>query len=452
MESHKLIQIEQCLRQTLSAEELDASARNTGFMRRKRSITPLRLVASLSAKLAIGPVTTLADLQRGFATTTGVDATYKPFYDQLRKPEFPRFMQAVLALLIARLTRTVLTFPADSPLAQFRDIKIQDATEFKVPDWFRKRFPGRFPVKAPAVAALHVTLSLRRDQPVKVELAPQRTAAKEHRVAPGELAQELLLQDRAYADPLYVDEVRQNGGSCLIRATKRINPKVLQGQVGSVAWAPSHGKKLKEVLANAQGQHVDLQVEFAKSSRRPRCVRFRVVALWNPVTRQHVLLMTNLDPERFPAELLGELYRLRWQIELLFKEWKSFANLHAFTTRSEAITEGLMWASLVAAFLKRYCAHATAEVLPGANPSTQRTAKALAIHLPELLKLLATQQPLRRVLQGLFTYLYRYAQRANPKRDARLGRARLGLGPVGRPPEEIDETLRSKWAWAALAA
>jgi hypothetical protein len=149
---------------------------------------------------------------------------------------------------------------------------------------------------------------------VQVELAAQRVAAKTHRVAPDQVAGELLLQDRAYADPLYVDEVRQGGGFCVIRATQRINPKVLRGQVGSVPWEPRHGKKFKEVLTQAQGQHVDLQVEFPKSARRTRSVRLRVVALWNPVTRQHVLLLTNLDPEPFPAALVGELYRLRWRV------------------------------------------------------------------------------------------------------------------------------------------
>ena len=37
-----------------------------------------------------------------------------------------------------------------------------------------------------------------------------------------------------------------------------------------------------------------------------------------------ILLATNLPPERYSA--LMKAYRLRWQVELLFKEWKSYAN------------------------------------------------------------------------------------------------------------------------------
>ena len=41
-------------------------------------------------------------------------------------------------------------------------------------------------------------------------------------------------------------------------------------------------------------------------------------------------LITNLDAATFTPEHVSDAYRLRWQVELLFKEWKSYANLHAF--------------------------------------------------------------------------------------------------------------------------
>ncbi len=63
-------------------------------------------------------------------------------------------------------------------------------------------------------------------------------------------------------------------------------------------------------------------------------------------------LTTNLPRDTFSPEHIIEAYRLRWQIELMFKEWKSFANLRTFVTEKEAIVEGLIWASLCAAILK----------------------------------------------------------------------------------------------------
>ena len=45
-----------------------------------------------------------------------------------------------------------------------------------------------------------------------------------------------------------------------------------------------------------------------------------------------------VDP--FSIEIVARLYRFRWQIELCFKEWKSYANLHQFDTANPHIAEG----------------------------------------------------------------------------------------------------------------
>jgi IS4 transposase len=69
-------------------------------------------------------------------------------------------------------------------------------------------------------------------------------------------------------------------------------------------------------------------------------------------------LHNNLGRDVFSADSVGQLYRLRWQVELFFKECKSPANLHAFDTEKDEIVEGLIWASLLCAVLKRGLTHA----------------------------------------------------------------------------------------------
>jgi hypothetical protein len=50
-------------------------------------------------------------------------------------------------------------------------------------------------------------------------------------------------------------------------------------------------------------------------------------------------------------------------MELVFKEWKSYANLHTFDTEKETIVEALVWASLAASAIKRFLAHAAEHLL-----------------------------------------------------------------------------------------
>jgi IS4 transposase len=59
--------------------------------------------------------------------------------------------------------------------------------------------------------------------------------------------------------------------------------------------------------------------------------RFRVVVVPGrdeAMTRR----CTNLPRTPFPAPLVARLYRFRWQVELCFKEWTSYANLHKCDT------------------------------------------------------------------------------------------------------------------------
>ena len=63
---------------------------------------------------------------------------------------------------------------------------------------------------------------------------------------------------------------------------------------------------------------------------------------WNAKNKRPRYLVTNLPRAEFTLEQIGDAYRLRWQVELMFKEWKSYTSLHAFDTSKANIAEGLI--------------------------------------------------------------------------------------------------------------
>jgi len=65
----------------------------------------------------------------------------------------------------------------------------------------------------------------------------------------------------------------------------------------------------------------------------------------------HVLLLTSLDPQGYPAARIGALYRLRWQVELAFKRLKSLLNLDALRAKDPDLARTWIYANLLAAFL-----------------------------------------------------------------------------------------------------
>ncbi len=52
--------------------------------------------------------------------------------------------------------------------------------------------------------------------------------------------------------------------------------------------------------------------------------------------------MTNLPGEAWPVERVICLSHYRSQVELLFKEWKSYNSLKGFVTEQKEIAEGLV--------------------------------------------------------------------------------------------------------------
>ena len=114
----------------------------------------------------------------------------------------------------------------------------------------------------------------------------------------------------------------------------------------------------------------------------------------------------------------------------MFKEWKSYANLHAFDTNNAGIAEGLIWTAIAASILKRYLGQMM-QALRGVEVSTRKAAMCARHGLGDLFRTLATEtgRGLLPVLRRLVDYLASNAARAHPKRDRKRGRLQFGLEP-----------------------
>ena len=126
-------------------------------------------------------------------------------------------------------------------------------------------------------------------------------------------------------------------------------------------------------------------------------------------------------------------------MELLFKEWKSYANLHAFDTTNPAIVEGLIWTAIAAAALTRFLASMT-QLLAEVPMSTRKVAMCAVYVLGGIVRALQRGDVagLSAALEEAVTYLACHAQRAHPKRDRQTGRLQLGLEPLFGSEDVIE--------------
>lgn len=428
MSSTELTRLTGALARALSSDDIDQIGRETGQSQRLRTITPSRLFLSLIVALGSGAIESLADLLREFNHQNGVAVAYKAFYNRLARDSFVTFMRQMFARLIEHLSIQTLTPVGRTALARFKDIVIQDGSSFAVKRTLRSVFPGRFTTTEPAAVELHVTFSGFADEASVVELAPDTKAERDFLPKASTLKDKLLLADRGYPSVRYFEDVHEQGGSFLVRLTCSYNPWVHAAWVEGKRVPLPKPVRLSNFIAQQAGRRMDLDVEFTRGKGQDG-VRFRVLVL--PGNEQTMTrLCTNLPRTPFSLDLVGRLYRLRWQIELLFKEWKSYANLHKFDTGNEHIAAGLIWASLCAAILKRFLAHA-AQIVGGKPISTRRVAMCAGHIIDELVSALLASVSIAAALRDGLAFLLANAQRSNPKRDRKTGRLRSGLVVVG---------------------
>lgn len=430
MHEAELTAVVEQLKEVMGRRALRKLGDQSGFVIRERTITADRFIPSIINSLASRHVESIADLLRDFNFDHSTAVHYKPYYNRLDTPCFARMMMGVFEEMLNTLCLQTLAPLRQGPFADFHDIVIQDGTSFAVHEALATVFAGRFTSVSPAAVELHCTMSLLSDNLVTVALSGDAECERHHLPDPNELKNKLLMADRGYDGTSYLMRVDEENGYYIVRARKSLDPVVITIHRRGRRYRKLEGRRLSTVLSGlAKGRAVDMDVCW-EDGNDFRCF-LRIVARWNPKKKEWVRLLTNLDHESFSAEHILQAYRLRWQIELLFKELKSYANLHKFSTRKATIAEGLIWASLAAAFIKRYLAHACQRVY-GRSISTRRVAMCGHHVVVVLCKSIRHGfRDLVTLMRAAFEFLAQNARRSNPQRDHRRGRLALGLRSVG---------------------
>lgn len=413
----------QRITKVLNELKINEIGKSVNFCNRKRIIKPFELVMSLITALGDKSVDTVTDLHRYFVKLTEMDVQYKPFHNQLSKPEFVELIKELIGVAINDWQQQVLGTEVE--LSAFKSIVLQDGSSFAVHDSLQDIFKGRFTKISPAAVEVHVSWDVLQGYPEQISVSADSQAEYDFLPAAETLVDTLFLADRGYFKLSYLDEIDHAGGSYVVRAKTTVNPMV-------VAGFNNKGKPLKRFQQMKQkavkkyirrSGIVDMDVEGKTS--------YRLIASWPEGKDEPTYWATNLDREQFSAEAIIKLYQLRWQIELLFKEWKSYCNLQKFNTRKATMMEGLIWASLLSLLVKRRVGFSVQQ-LTGVELSTFMVAKNTQGWFYPLMELITQNMlsKLKSTWKRTIHFLSKYAKRAHPDRDKKTGRLQYGLNPI----------------------
>lgn len=150
----------------------------------------------------------------------------------------------------------------------------------------------------------------------------------------------LVVVDRGYSTPVGIAHVRNGGGHVLARLNRGTLPvfDAKGGSINVLEWLRGlHGVRAESRVAYVR--HGDLRVPGRLIARRlPEAARNKARAgvARNCGTEvdaeqlefaEYWITFTTVPSDVLTESQILELYRLRWQVELLFKRWKSLSNV-----------------------------------------------------------------------------------------------------------------------------
>jgi len=172
---------------------------------------------------------------------------------------------------------------------------------------------------------------------------------------------QLEIVDRGYANPAGIAWVRNCGADVLARLNRGALPLYddEQNEVDVVAWTralPDGIAQERKVWVYAEtdcgsqwfvGRLVGRRLPADKAKQAQQRIRKEQGAKVTAESLEmaaYVLVFTTAEESRLSAEQVLEAYRLRWQVELLFKRWKSLGGIDRVPTSRKDTT--IAWLSI----------------------------------------------------------------------------------------------------------
>lgn len=355
------------LRKLFPSSRLDRMAREAGAVSRQRKVKIVALFWTLVLGFGLGSERTLAGLRRAYEKTTGQRIEESSFYRRFT-PGLVKLLQQAAAdglrqsLGVSRALR--------GSLAGFCDVLMTDSTVIRLHDLLKNVFPACRTNHTQAALKAHAIISVTGAGKQSIKITSERKHdGPVFQVGPS-VAGRLLLFDLGYFKFQLFSCITRNKGYFVSRLKGNVNPRIVA--VHGKAKGLAIGDTLRDAVIGLRRPLVDVEVEVRFQRRAYQGTqsyateRFRVVGVRNAERGDYNFYITNVPPAKLAAGDIQTIYALRWQIELLFREWKSQYRLDDLPSRRRVVVEALVYASLLTLIVSRRLlaavrAHATVD-------------------------------------------------------------------------------------------
>lgn len=235
-------------------------------------------------------------------------------------------------------------------LKNFTSIKVKDSTRFQIPANLKDHYRGygggaseagvhiqfEFDLLSGKICDLHVTDALKQDSTDALETVEM--------IEPGSL----LLRDMGYFNMDVLKQIDKKGAYYI----SRLRPKVKIYEYREGRYQPIDVKEIHRQMKHNRIAYQELSVHIGEEKKLP--VRLIIELMPEDIVNRRLakinaeakkkkrqvseeyksyacltLFVSNVPGEWLTPPQIHSIYRLRWQIELRFKIWKSYYHIHA---------------------------------------------------------------------------------------------------------------------------
>jgi hypothetical protein len=331
-----ITQVSQALQPVLT-QQAQLLGRQTGFVQRRSKLDAASFVQTLALGWLGKPNSSLSELCQ-MAAVVGVSLTPQGLENRFT----PQAAHLLLGVLQAAVGQVVAAVPAAMPLLKrFTAVYLYDSTQLALPVELAQVWPGNGGKDSGAALKLQLQWEWLSGQITRLDLQPGRTSDN---AAPAHgrpiLAGSLRLADLGYFRLETLAETDAAGAFFVTRlkhGTRLFTPA--GAPLDLLRWLKGPGETIRDipVLVGACQRlacrlitvsvPAEVAAERRRKLRRAAQVKGQTVSAERLALAGWTLLLTNAPFELLNAAETVVVAAVRWQMELLFKLWKSQGQL-----------------------------------------------------------------------------------------------------------------------------
>ena len=296
----------------------------------------------------------IESIRRFMIYTFEVRISKGAFWERLSRKRFKNILQTILAGLIKKMPSLTIIGEEILDKLKVSSILLIDSSSITLWDGAKKSYPGS---RSYAGIKWHACFNLLSGKMEWFSTSASSAHDRKHFPDIDLLKGKLIVFDLGYWDYGLFDAINRAQGFFLSRV--KTNAVITINQVVKGIGRELVGAKLCSDHLKKRRRRIVEFIGKIGGSESSKC--YRVIGFWNTADKKYHWYVTNLQ---VPAIAIYSLYRIRWQIELIFKGCKRSLNLdEKVTSNNDNIIESLVLSTLIASFAIQSVFHEGAKKL-----------------------------------------------------------------------------------------